>query len=193
MTTRDERLAPADRRMFWRWVGDGVRPYLGWALVVLGAVALFLGWYGVSGQALTAKQLPYLVSGGLSGIALVLIGAVLLATDNLRRNLGRLDGVERKVDDLYALLVAEPVDDAGAGLPPETAQTDPTPSTSTSTSAQVPSAGTVVAVPGGTTYHRPNCELVEGKPDAAPVDGSGITARSLHACPVCEPGQPTSG
>jgi hypothetical protein len=174
MTTRDEALAPADRRMFWRWALDNARPYLGWGLVVLGAVAIFLGWYGVSGQAITAKQLPYLISGGATGIALVLIGGVFLATDNLRRHLGRLDGVERKVDELYALLVAEPA-------PP-----------ATTAESMVPVAATagLVALPGATTFHRASCRLVAGKPDVATVDAAQIATRSLQPCPVCDPDVP---
>ena len=112
--------------MFWRWVGESARPYLGWILLALGAMAIFLGWFGVSGQSLTAKQLPYLVSGGLTGLALIVVGAVFLATDNLRRQIARLDGVERKVDDLYALLVLEPAPSAaprptGSPTPPPAA------------------------------------------------------------------------
>lgn len=179
MTTRDETLAPADRRLFWRWVVDIARPYLGWALLVLGAIAIFLGWYGVSGQALTAKQLPYLISGGVSGIALVLVGAVVLATGTLRREMSRLDRVERKVDDLYALLVAEPVapdaaEDAEAAQPADSAPES------------------LVALPDGRTYHRSSCALVAGKSDQVVVDQSEIAARSLRPCPVCDPGPSTA-
>jgi hypothetical protein len=170
MTTRDETLAPADRRLFWRWVGDVARPYLGWALVVLGAVAIFLGWFGVSGQSLTAKQTPYLVSGGLAGLALVVVGAVFLATDNLRRQMSRLDSVERKVDELYELLVLEPPAEPDTIEGGSAAETDE-----------------LRALPGATTFHRSTCRLVAGKPEAAPVNAEEIGARSLKPCPVCDP------
>jgi hypothetical protein len=173
MTTRDEALPPPDRRLFWRWVAITARPFVGWVLVALGALALFLGWYGVSGQSLTAKQLPYLISGGLTGIALVVIGAVFLAADHLRRQVGRLDGIERKVDDLYALLVLEP---------PPIAATEPV--------RAVDPAG-FVALPSGSTFHRPTCALVRGKPDVVAVDDQAIADRSLEPCPVCDPGQAT--
>jgi len=179
MTTRDETLPPADRRLFWRWMVDVARPYLGWALLALGALAIFLGWYGVSGQALTAKQLPYLVSGGVTGIALVLIGAVLLATNTIRREISRLDGVERKVDDLYALLVAEPAGpDSVVGSGPAEPSRGAAPDASVA----------LVALPDGTTYHRSSCPLVLGKSDLVAVDQSEIAARSLRPCPVCDPG-----
>jgi hypothetical protein len=172
MTTRDDALAPPDRRLFWRWVGESARPYVGWVLVALGAIAIFFGWYGVSGQSLTAKQLPYLVSGGLSGIALVVIGAVFLAADHLRRQVGRLDGIERKVDDLYALLVLEPTPVAVGA---DEVATD------------LGTAG-FVALPTGSTYHRPTCALVAGKPDVRTVDAAAIASDHLEPCPVCDPG-----
>src|SRR5579875_1656596 len=96
-----------DRGVFWGWVWANVRPVVGWALAALGALALFLGWFGVSGQALTAKQLPYLVSGGLVGIALIVMAGVFLATEDWRRQVVRLEVLERKVDDLLALLTTD--------------------------------------------------------------------------------------
>lgn len=161
-----------DRRVFWHWVWSAVRPVVGWVLAALGGLALLLGWYGVSGEALTAKQLPYVVSGGLTGVGLLVLAAVFLATDDVRRQLGRLGEVERKVDDLYALFAADLAD-------PQVA-TRALPST---TAAQ----GTVVALPAGTSYHRPECALVAGKDGAAAVDAATATDRGLRPCRVCEP------
>jgi hypothetical protein len=159
-----------DRRELWRWVAATARPYVGWLLALLGALALFLGWWGVSGEALTAKQLPYLVSGGLTGVALVVLAAVFLGTDDVRRQLSRVDELERKVDELHALFVAE--------LDAPTADDAPT----------VSSDGAVVALPSGTSYHRPGCALVSGKTEAASVTSAAIARRSLKPCRVCDPG-----
>src|SRR5205085_12349323 len=41
------------------------------ALVVLGAVALIVGWFGVSGTGIAAEQNPYIISAGVGGIALI--------------------------------------------------------------------------------------------------------------------------
>lgn len=164
-------VAP-DRREFWLWVWSAVRPVFGWALAALGALALFLGWYGVSGESLTSKQLPYLVSGGLTGIALVVVASVFLATEDVRRQLSRVDDLHRKVDDLYALFV----EDLAA-----------VPSTELDgASAAAPTRG-LVALPAGTSYHRPDCALVAGKTEAAVVDARGVRARKLRPCRVCDP------
>lgn len=133
-------------------------------LIVAGAVCLFLGWWGVSGHNDTAKQLPYLVSGGLTGVVLIVVGAMFLATPDVSRQASRLRDVQTKVDDLYALLV-ETTD-----APAVTARSDD-----------------VVAVPAGTSYHRPSCRLASGKPDVTPVDADQIRDRQLQPCPVCSP------
>jgi hypothetical protein len=161
-------VVPA-RREFWHWVWSAVRPVLGWILAALGALALFLGWYGVSGESLTSKQLPYLVSGGLTGIALVVIASVFLATEDVRRQLSQVDELRRKVDDLYALFVEELAEPAAAP-------------------AAAPSApGSLMALPAGSSYHRSDCALVVGKDAAAGVDARSIRARKLRPCRICEP------
>jgi len=146
----------------------------GWVLAALGALALFLGWYGVSGESLTAKQLPYLVSGGLTGIALVVVASAFLATEDVRRQLSQVDDLRRKVDDLYALFVedlAAPVAASEAGT------------------TVAPSRG-VVALPVGTSYHRSDCNLVTGKSEAASVDAKAVRARKLRPCRICNPPAP---
>jgi len=162
-------VAP-DRREFWHWVWSAVRPVFGWVLAGLGALALFLGWYGVSGESLTSKQLPYLVSGGLTGIALVVVASVFLATEDVRRQLSQVDELSRKVDDLYALFVEE------LDAPVETAR---------DLVSTHPAA--MVALPAGTSYHRADCALVSGKAAIAAVDARKIRARKLRPCRVCEP------
>jgi len=164
-----------DRTMFWKWVWSAVRPFVGWALALAGTIALVVGWFGVSGESLTAKQLPYLVSAGLAGIALFIMAAVFLATDDVRRQFTRISELERKVDDLYSLFVA----DIGAAKSAEP--------TATPTSAPAP-AGELVALPAGTSYHRPGCSLVTGKAQVAPVSAAAIARRGLRPCRVCDPG-----
>jgi len=159
--------ATSDRRQVWTWAWTAVRPYIGWVLAGAGAVALFIGWFGVSGESLTAKQIPYLVSAGLTGVALFIMAGVFLATDDIRRQFERIGELERKVDDLYALFVAE-LDGAPASLP--TADPD-----------------RLVALPAGTSYHRPSCSLVTGKTDVALVSARDIDKRGLRPCRVCDP------
>lgn len=158
-----------DRRRLWSWVWSTVRPYVGWLLALLGALALLLGWWGVSGEALTAKQLPYLVSGGMTGLALIVLAAVFLGTDDVRRQLSRVGDLERKVDELHALFVAE-LDEIPEG-----------------TAMPADARDAVLALPSGTSYHRPDCALITGKTEAAVVTSAAIARRSLRPCRVCDP------
>ena len=48
--------------------------------------------------------------------------------------------------------------------------------------------GTFVALPAGTSYHRPDCGLVTGKSNAATATPDDISARGLRPCRVCDPG-----
>src|SRR4051794_29575500 len=166
-----------DRQLFWRWVWSAVRPVLGWVLAALGGLAVLLGWYGVSGQALTAKQVPYLVSGGLPGHRLLILAGGLLGTQDVPRHLGRLDEVERKVDALYTLFAADIAETAPATATPRGVGR-----------SGGHAAGGVLALPAGSSYHRPDCALVANKDGAEPIDAAGVTARGLRPCRVCDPG-----
>jgi hypothetical protein len=46
------------------------------ALMTLGLTAIVLGWIGASRSTLVEEQVPYLISGGLLGVALSIIGAL---------------------------------------------------------------------------------------------------------------------
>lgn len=49
-------------------------------LMSAGLVAIVLGWVGASRAILVQKQIPYLISGGLLGVALATIGALTFFT-----------------------------------------------------------------------------------------------------------------
>lgn len=48
--------------------------------VVAGFVLMGFGWYGASHTAREVEQIPYLISGGLVGLGLVVLGGLLLAS-----------------------------------------------------------------------------------------------------------------
>lgn len=73
-------------------------------LVVAGVIALILGWIGVSGSTLTPQQIPYAVSGGLGGLALLGIGCTLWLSGDLQDEWRRLDRLEERLTDLEARL-----------------------------------------------------------------------------------------
>jgi hypothetical protein len=69
------------------------RLVLGWALCLAGAIALFVGYWGVSGTLDPGKQLPYIISGGIGGVFALGAGAALIFSADLgeaRRQIGEL-------------------------------------------------------------------------------------------------------
>src|SRR5882724_763392 len=87
------------------WRAKVTRPIAGIALAALGVVFIIAGYLGVAHEALVAKQLPYLVSGGIGGMVLVAVGAFLLGTDDVRRQLERVEKLESMVTDLHDTLL----------------------------------------------------------------------------------------
>jgi hypothetical protein len=59
----------------------------GMVLPVLGFVAILIGWWGASGTAYTAEQIPYLISGGLLGLGLIVTGGALFVRYSFTRYL----------------------------------------------------------------------------------------------------------
>jgi hypothetical protein len=146
----------------------------GWLVLALlcfvaGAITLIVTWYKISGLALIAEQLPYLASGGLGGLALVIAGASCLSA-------GRSARIEARLVELLSI-ATEPVPGAGGAnelaSPPQSAA-----------ASDAGSDTTVTTVTGGTTYHRPNCRLVAGK-ETSTLPLSEATGQGLTPCPVC--------
>jgi hypothetical protein len=161
-----------DPALFWRWVGKATRPVVGWILLGLSAVVILLGWYGVSGESNPAKQIPYVVSGGIFGVFLAVFGGYFLATEELRKDSGRLDRLEGMVADLHQVLLTR--DDA-----PELAEDS---AIAASTNGQA-----YVSLAGSDMYHRPDCSMVAAKPNSSVLAPSTIRKRQLTPCPLCEP------
>ncbi len=66
----------------------------GWGLVAVGAVVLAVGWWKVSKTPYPAEQMPYIVSGGIVGALLVVFGAAMLISADLRDEWHKLDRLE---------------------------------------------------------------------------------------------------
>jgi len=79
--TRLQRLAAVVDRARRGRGGRNVRKWLetiGMSAMVFGFVCILLGWYGASHSPYLYQEVPYLISGGLLGVALVIGGGVLV-------------------------------------------------------------------------------------------------------------------
>jgi hypothetical protein len=72
--------------------------------VVLGALLVFIGWQGVQDTAYPAEQIPYLISGGLGGLLLIGVGAILWISADLRDEWRRIESLEHTIERHVALL-----------------------------------------------------------------------------------------
>ena len=175
-----------DPALFWRWVGRATRPVWGWTLVGLGFIFVLVGYLGISREALVAKQLPYLISGGIGGIALVGFGAMLVGTEDLKRTQERIDHLERLVDDLHAVLLTRTDAPAFGHLGSDDGEVgDPEAATD-------PRRTRFLALPQGQTFHRSDCSMIQGKRQAEQVTAAVARRRGLKPCRLCEPESATT-
>ena len=88
------------------------------ALVTVGLLALLFGWIGMSGAVLTYEQLPYILSGGLFGLSLIMVGTGLWLSADIRDEWRRIDRLE---DTLTERRLREPGRDVRIPDPDEPA------------------------------------------------------------------------
>ena len=85
-----------------------------WVCAIAGAVALVIGWIGVSGSGYPAEQNAYIISGGIGGMFLLGLGGSMWISADLRDEWRKLDRLEAALRDLgikNMTISAEPIDD----------------------------------------------------------------------------------
>ena len=135
---------------------------VGGMLLPLGILLVILGWLGASHTVLVFEQIPYMVSGGFLGLALVFVGGfvyfnywqTLLVREARSHNEQVVAGLAR----IEALL-------AGTAAPRRRA------------------AGEFVATPTGSMIHRPDCAVVASRDDLRPV---AADAAGFEPCRICQ-------
>ncbi|HYH28119.1 MAG TPA: hypothetical protein VEA19_04995 [Actinomycetota bacterium] len=137
---------------------------VGLVFCVAGFVIITIGWNGMASRACIDCQMPYLLSAGASGLGMIMFGTSLLLLSSLRAE--RLELEERLFDINRQLsLMGSAMELREAG----------------SASAN----GKVVA--GRSTYHRPDCRLVQGRDNLDLISVKMAEASGLSACRVCNP------
>lgn len=137
------------------------------ALLPVGLTALVLGWMGIASHGHVFLQLPYLVSGGLLGLGLIVLSGLLY----LASWISRTSAVQRRQND--AIL------DALTSLQRTIAAVG-----SGGANSRNGHAGRFVATPSGSMFHRPDCAVVISRDDLRDV---GADATGMKPCGMCEP------
>jgi hypothetical protein len=135
-------------------------------LAFAGFAMIVLGWNGMAKVASADQQLPYLLSGGFGGMALILFAVALLLVAQIRTERRKL----MNVLEIMAVAVGR------------TASGDEDVLTELGSPA---APGLLVA--GPSTYHRPECRLVQGKPGLDRLTAEAARSSGLSPCRVCDP------
>ena len=137
-------------------------------LVALGLAVIGIAYNAIASQTALLAQIPYLVSGGLIGVSLVILGSALLVTQSAREDRALL---EAKLDALTDAILASTGGTRTAALPAD-------------------ASGLVVA--GTASFHVPGCRLVDGREETELLTPSEAEAAGLKACRVCQPQSATN-
>ena len=139
----------------------------GGIMMPLGAVLVLLAWYGAAHTSRLFEQIPYLISGGVFGLALVVLGAACY----FGYWLARLVAAQR--DTLGAMLrVEELLSLGGAAIG------------SVNGFAPAAPAETFVATKTGSMYHRAECPVVVNR-NADDLRVVGPSEDGLTPCGIC--------
>jgi hypothetical protein len=148
-----------------RWSKLGGQLGIGYCLA--GVALIFLGWNGAASYDRVESQMPYLISGGLAGVALVMIGVGLLIVQAQRMNRAETAAEIAGLREVIERLAGD-----GPGAAPKVAG----------------GAGDLAVIAGPNAYHRGDCRLVEGQAGATTMFRSDAQQRGLAPCRICEPG-----
>jgi hypothetical protein len=169
-TSRFGRLTDAVRQLRTRAAGGRLDQWMlivGGTLMPLGVLLILLGWLGASRTPFSFEQTPYLISGGILGLALVVSGGFVYFAywQTIRIRESR----EQALDLSAALARLEGLLASGA---------------TTTDGTRAPVTAGFVATPNGSIFHRPDCTVVANRTDLTAVDPQRT---KLEPCRICTP------
>jgi hypothetical protein len=131
-------------------------------LLIVGIVFVILGWYGAANTNILTEQIPYLISGGLLGVALIIVAGFL----------GSSASLERENRELRRDLMRAMSSMGSMGGRAEIRSGNPS------------GDGQVFVVSGGRSYHFAGCPIVEGKESSALAVGEALRS-GYESCKLC--------
>ena len=152
----------------------------GGGLLGLGALVILVGWYGAAHTGRLFEQIPYLISGGLLGLALVVAGGFFyfgywltrLVQENRSQSAQLVSVLERIETGL-----AERAPGAGSASGSGAGNGAPG-------RRRVTVGAAYVATSTGSLSHLPDCPVVAHRSELRPVPAGG---RGFQPCRICQP------
>jgi hypothetical protein len=140
-------------------------------LMPLGLVIVGIGWYGVAHSHYEYDQITYMISGGVLGIGLVLLGGFLYFGAWLAKIANDQKESSRQLAD--TMLVLADLVSRSSG-----------PAAATSDATLVDAGAVPVLAGSGSTVHRRDCPLIAHRDDLRTLTGRET---GLGTCRVCRP------
>jgi hypothetical protein len=136
---------------------------LGGILAPVGLALVLLGWYGAARTPYVFEQVPYLISGGLLGLALAFVGGFLYFAHWMTAVVK-----EQRAQSAAVVAALRSLQEELRGA---------------SAVAPAPALPALVATRHGSMAHRADCAVVAGKSDLRSVSADA----GLAPCRLCEP------
>lgn len=153
-----------------RMDADRLQLIVGGLLAAIGLIAIILGWYGAANTGIGFEQTPYLISGGLLGLALVFLGGFVYfaywVTRLVRETRAQADRAAAILDEIHGSLNGS----SPAGARPKAIAGG--------------ANGAFVATRSGNLFHLPTCSVVAGRSNLKRVSAK---TRGLEPCAICDP------
>lgn len=148
----------------------------GAAGVVVGLLGIILGWVGASRTPYVFEQTPYLISGGLLGLAVAVVGGLFYfsywITRQIQETRRQSDATADSLRQIRDLLASGAVSTAAG-----------------SAKVSATGNGSYVVTEKGTMFHKPDCVVVAGRDDLRAVEPD---AEGFEPCRICDPLQVSS-
>lgn len=135
------------------------------ALIASGFVLIFLGWNGAASYNDTPGQIPYLISGGLAGLAAVFYGCTAMIVRTIKRAQADQKSELQQIASAMKQ-VASSLSWGGNGNGSESAD---------------------LVVVGASSFHLPTCRTITGRSEVARLPRTEAESQGLERCRICEP------
>lgn len=131
--------------------------------IVIGFGLIGAGWSGAAGVDYVEGQVPYLISGGVLGLAFVLLGGVAMLVQAVKKSQAqqqaRLEELSRAITRMaFALTVG----------------------------INGRSADSLVVI-GSASFHKPTCRMVGARKEIVKVPRESALSEGLEPCRICKP------
>ena len=182
-----------------------IATYLGRILMVVGFAMIMIAWNGAASLDYIQGQFPFLLSGAMPGLALIIVGAGLefiqanrqftakraKQMNELNLAVVKLVGHVRSEGSIPVRTTEAGAAGGGPGAGTLTAAASgggATAATAAVATQERPTdAGSKIVVAGRSSFHDTSCHLVAGRDDMAVITRLEAEGQGLSACKVCKP------